>query len=150
MLLLPCVDDDPGYLERDDSSGGTLLFNQDGTSTAGKTGVGPAAARYRLLTIAENTTLTVDGTLMVNAVTGRPAAGHYDQDVTGGYAEIVLNGAIAVHGTLENFGYGRGSGVITATVAPSSVTPAVVSCADEAPRSSAAVFSAAQISGSSP
>ena len=113
-LLLPCVDDDPGYLERDDSSGGTLLFNQDGTSTAGKTGVGPAAARYRLLTIAENTTLTVDGTLMVNAVTGRPAAGHYDQDVTGGYAEIVLNGAIAVNGTLENFGYVRGSGVITA------------------------------------
>ncbi len=113
-LLLPCVDDDPGYLERDDSSGGTLLFNQDGTSTAGKTGVGPAAARYRLLTIAENTTLTVDGTLMVNAVTGRPAAGHYDQDVTGGYAEIILNGAITVNGTLENFGYVRGSGTVTA------------------------------------
>ncbi len=113
-LLLPCVDDDPGYVARDDGNGGTILFNANGTSTAGKTGVGPNASLYRELIIPQGITLTVDGTLMVNAVTGRPASGHYDQDVTGGYSQITLDGSIEVNGTLENFGYIKGSGTVTA------------------------------------
>ena len=113
-LLIPCVDDDPGYVAKDDGNGGTILFNADGASTAGNTGVGPDAKLYRKLTVSEGVTLTVNGTVMVNAVTGRPAAGHYDQDVTGNYAQIDLDGSIVVNGTLENFGYIKGSGTVTA------------------------------------
>lgn len=109
MLLIPCMDHDVGY---DPATG----YCPDGTSTAGKTGAGPAAARYRKLTIAEDAALTVDGTVLVNAVTGRPAAGHYDQDITGGYGEITLEGSLVVRsgGTLDVCGYLNGAGSVTA------------------------------------
>ena len=109
MLLIPCMDGDVGY---DPVTG----YCPDGTSTAGKTGVGPAAACYRKLTIAEGAALTVDGTVLVNAVTGRPAAGHYDQDITGGCGEITLAGSIVVNdgGTLDVCGYLNGTGSVTA------------------------------------
>ena len=53
---------------------------------------------------------------MVNAVTGRPAAGHYDQDITGGYSQIILEGNIIVKegGLLDVFGRVKGSGMIEA------------------------------------
>ena len=91
-------------------------FNQNGTSTAGKVGVGPDAYLYRELTVAEGATLTVNGTVMVNAVTGRPSGGHMDMDVTGGYAQINLYGDIVVNngGTLDCFGYIKGDGLVTA------------------------------------
>ncbi|MCI6359689.1 MAG: InlB B-repeat-containing protein [Clostridiales bacterium] len=109
MLLIPCMDHDVGY---DPATG----YCPDGTSTAGKTGVGPAAACYRKLTIAEDAALTVDGTVLVNAVTGRPAAGHYDQDITGSYGEITLEGSLVVRsgGTLDVCGYLNGAGSVTA------------------------------------
>lgn len=109
ILLIPCMDNDVGY---DPATG----YCPDGTSTAGKTGAGPAAARYRKLTIAEDAALTVDGTVLVNAVTGRPAAGHYDQDITGGYGEITLEGSLVVRsgGTLDVCGYLNGAGSVTA------------------------------------
>lgn len=114
LLLIPCMDNDVGY---DPATG----YCPDGTSTAGKTGVGPAAACYRKLTIAEGAVLTVDGTVLVNAVTGRPAAGHYDQDVTGGYGEITLAGGIVVRsgGTLDVCGYLNGDGGVTANAGAS-------------------------------
>lgn len=114
MLLIPCMDGDVGY---DPATG----YCPDGTSTAGKTGVGPAAACYRKLTIAEGAVLTVDGTVLVNAVTGRPAAGHYDQDVTGGYGEITLEGSLVVRsgGTLDVCGYLNGDGGVTANAGAS-------------------------------
>ena len=110
-LLLPCMDNDPGYLNRNG-----IQFNPDGTSTAGQTGVGPAAHNYRTLTIPTSVTLTIEGTVMVNAVTGRPGNGHYDQDVTGGFAQIDLSGHILVPagGVLDVFGYVKGTGSITA------------------------------------
>ena len=109
LLLIPCMDNDVGY---DPATG----YCPDGTSTAGKTGRGPAAACYRKLTVAGDATLTVEGTVLVNAVTGRPAAGHYDQDVTGGYGEIALDGSILVRsgGTLDVCGYLNGTGSVTA------------------------------------
>ena len=113
-LLIPCVESDVGYIDRDDGNGGIIRFNQDGTDTAGNTGVGPNAYRYRLLTVPQGVTLTVNGTLMVNAVTGRPVDAYVEQDVTGGYGELGLEGTIIVNGTLESFGYIRGSGTITA------------------------------------
>ena len=114
LLLIPCMDNDVGY---DPATG----YCPDGTSTAGKTGVGPAAACYRKLTIAEGAVLTVDGTVLVNAVTGRPAAGHYDQDVTGGYGEITLEGSLVVRsgGTLDVCGYLNGDGGVTANAGAS-------------------------------
>ncbi len=114
LLLIPCMDNDVGY---DPATG----YCPDGTSTAGKTGVGPAAACYRKLTIAEGAVLTVDGTVLVNAVTGRPAAGHYDQDITGGYGEITLAGGIVVRsgGTLDVCGYLNGDGGVTANAGAS-------------------------------
>lgn len=114
LLLIPCMDNDVGY---DPATG----YCPDGTSTAGKTGVGPAAACYRKLTIAEGAALTVDGTVLVNAVTGRPAAGHYDQDVTGGYGEITLEGSLVVRsgGTLDVCGYLNGDGGVTANAGAS-------------------------------
>lgn len=113
-LLIPCVESDVGYIDRDDGNGGIIRFNQDGTDTAGNTGVGPNAYRYRLLTVPQGVTLTVNGTLMVNAVTGRPVDEYVEQDVTGGYGELGLEGTIIVNGTLESFGYIRGGGTITA------------------------------------
>ena len=91
-------------------------FNQNGTSTAGTVGVGPNAYLYRELTVAEGVTMTINGTVMVNAVTGRPSGGHMDMDITGGYAQINLYGDIVVNdgGTLDCFGYIKGDGLVTA------------------------------------
>ena len=109
-LLLPCMDNDKGYIKR-----GEFLMNPDGTDTGGQ-GVGPNAKLYRTVTLANGATLTVYGSVMVNAVTGRKATANSDQDVTGGYAVLELNGKVNVEdgGHLDAFGYVRGSGVVTA------------------------------------
>ncbi len=104
-LIVSCMDNDPGVVKG---------RNPDGTNTAGTVGVGPDAKLYSTLTVPEGKTLTVNGTLIVNAVTGRPEAGHYDQDITGGYAKIALDGNIVVNGTLKNYGYIEGTGSVTA------------------------------------
>ncbi len=113
-LLLPCMDNDKGYIKRS-QLGTTYLMNPNGTDTSGQ-GVGANAALYRTVTVAEGTTLSVSGSLMVNAVTGRKGTANCDQDVTGGYAVLVLNGKITVEngGHLDAFGYVRGSGAVTA------------------------------------
>lgn len=100
-LLIPCMDNDVGYT----STG----HNPDGTTSSVK-------ALYRTLTIPENLTLTVEGTVLVNAVTGYPAGGDYDQDIRGGYAQINLAGNILVKngGLLDNCGYITGAGQVTA------------------------------------
>lgn len=113
-LLLPCMDNDKGYIKRS-QFGTTYLMNPNGTDTSGQ-GVGSNAALYRTVTVAEGTTLTVSGSLMINAVTGRKGTANCDQDVTGGYAVLELNGKITVEdgGHLDAFGYVRGSGAVTA------------------------------------
>ena len=101
-LLVPCKADDTGYQNE--------KYNYDNPDTANRKAV------YRTLTIAEGATLTINGTLLVNSVSGRASAGHYDQDVTGGYGRVVVNGSIVVEngGLLDNFGYISGSGTVTA------------------------------------
>lgn len=113
-LLLPCMDNDKGYIKRS-QFGSTYLMNPNGTDTSGQ-GVGANATLYRTVTVAEGTTLSVYGSLMVNAVTGRKATANSDQDVTGGYAVLELNGKVTVEngGHLDAFGYVRGYGLITA------------------------------------
>lgn len=100
FLLIPCMDNDPGYV-----SG----HNPDGTTTSVKT-------QYRTLTIPQDITLTVKGSILVNAVTGYPAGGNYDQDIRGGYAQINLAGNIVVEngGLLDNCGIITGPGQVTA------------------------------------
>lgn len=101
FLLLPCMDNDVGYT----STG----YNPDGTTTSVK-------SQYRTLTIDENATLTIEGKVLINAVTGYPGGGDYDQDIRGGYAQINLSGNIIVKsgGILDNCGYIKGSGEIIA------------------------------------
>ena len=99
-LLIPCMDNDPGYV-----SG----HNPDGTTTSVK-------SVYRTLTIPNDVTLSVEGSILVNAVTGYPAGGNYDQDIRGGYAQINLAGNIVVEngGLLDNCGIITGPGQVTA------------------------------------
>ncbi len=115
-LLLPCMDDDKGYIKRSMFGQSlTYMMNPDGTDGSGQ-GVGPNAKLYRSVTVATGATLTVYGSVMVNAVTGRKATANSDQDVTGGYAVLNLNGKINVEdgGHLDAFGYVRGSGLVNA------------------------------------
>jgi uncharacterized repeat protein (TIGR02543 family) len=105
-------------------SGVTLLLkcensttiNPDGTSGSNK---GPDKEAYTTLTIADSTTLTVEGTLVVNAYTGVQNGGGYDQGlINGGWAQIVLDGTIDVNGgTMKNYGSVIGSGKVNATSA---------------------------------
>ncbi|MBR3561561.1 MAG: InlB B-repeat-containing protein [Oscillospiraceae bacterium] len=99
-LLVPCNGNDSGYQNGNNYDNPTAASNK---------------SLFRTLTIAGGATLTVNGTLLVNSVSGRAAAGHYDQDITGGYGQIVLNGNLVVNsdGVLDNFGYISGSGLIT-------------------------------------
>jgi len=116
-LILPCIDNDPGYVHRT-HDGQNIWFNQDANDPKyleDHVGVGKHAYCYRTLTVPAGVTLTVNGTVMVNAVTGRPSGGHNDMDVTGGYAQIELAGDIVVSsgGVLESFGYIKGGGQVT-------------------------------------
>ena len=109
-LLLPCMDEDTGYVKQ-----GGYLMSPDGTDATGGQGIGPNAKLYRSLTVAEGVQLRVSGSLLVNAVTGRPSAGHFDQDVTGGYAQLNLLGNVTVENGahLDAFGFVKGSGLVT-------------------------------------
>lgn len=97
MLLVPCRDGDTGY----DEAG----YNPDGTNASPSGG----AVLYRTLTVPEDVTLTVRGTLLINAITGRVGSGaRHNYDISGGYGKIVLNGKI----TVENGGLIDVSGIV--------------------------------------
>jgi len=116
-LLLPCIDEDTGYQTYpirilEGGTEGKIEFNHHGKGVDGLKGFGPNANVYRKLIIPEEYTMTVKGTVLVNSVSGREGTAFHEQDVTGGYAEIELEGMIVVErgGVLENFGYVTGSG----------------------------------------
>lgn len=95
-FVIPCFAGDPGYTE----AGGI----PDGTATEN----GDTESLYCTLTVPEDCTLTVEGTLLVNARTGRRMPGPgADQNVSGGYGEIALQGRILVKdgGCLDCAGY---------------------------------------------
>ena len=106
ILLIPCVDNDPGYC---DDGAEALMLNHDGSDADSQ------AQLYRTLTVARDVTLTVEGRVLVNSVSGRPVAAGGDQDITGGYGEIALEGSLVVQngGVLDCFGYIRGDGRVT-------------------------------------
>lgn len=103
-LFLPCQEDDVPFLPSREN------YNPKGTDPDGK------ASLYRKIKVEKNATVTVEGTLIVNAITGRPKSGHCDQDISGGYAQIDLDGKIFVEsgGLLDVSGYVKGSGDVTA------------------------------------
>ena len=110
LLLVPCMADDTGYSQR----AGSEYYNPNGTAV--EPALGANGTRYCTLTEAEGAALTVRGTLLENAETGRPQAGHLDQDINGGYGELQLNGTITVEqgGIFDSCGYTKGNGRITA------------------------------------
>ena len=113
-LLLPCSIGDSGY---DPTTG----FNPDAKEVGSKR-TGMVGEKYFTFTIPSGVTLTVEGTVLVNAVTGRPQAGHLDMDVNGDYAQIDLAGNILVKsgGVLDVCGYVKAatSGDCTITAEP--------------------------------
>lgn len=104
ILLLPCSATDTGYT--------ATGFNPDGTTT----GTADLALLFRTLTVPAGKTVTIEGTVMVNAVTGRRNGGHLDQDITGGYSLIDLAGDVVVQsgGLLDVFGRVTGPGAVEA------------------------------------
>ena len=94
-LVVPCSAVDTGNRENVPPQG------TDTTTTLGRNGT-----LYRTLTIAEDTTLTVNGTLVINAVVGRQKNGHFDQDINGGYGRVVNHGTIDIlpGGAVDAFG----------------------------------------------
>ncbi len=110
MLLLPVSGTDAGYSS-------VTGFNPDGTNSAkGQFGKSDDANVLYTLNVPKGVTMTINGTVLVNAVTGRPHAGYYDMDVTGAYGQIDLDGNIVVDsgGILDVCGYVTGSGTVTA------------------------------------
>ena len=104
-LVVPCSAVDTGNRENVPPQG------TDTTTTLGRNGT-----LYRTLTIAEGKTLTVNGTLVINAVVGRQKSGHFDQDINGGYGCVVNNGTIDIRsgGAVDAFGLIEGeSGNVT-------------------------------------
>ena len=109
-LVLPCRDGDYGY-ENDG-------FCPDGTTTNPSAEL---ATCYSVLTIPKNVTLTVNGTLLVNAVTGRMTTSGSIYNISGGYAKIVNNGNIVVNSgaALDCNGRIEGSGFVLANAGAS-------------------------------
>jgi len=101
-LFLPCQDNDTVFIPSIET------YNPEGTNVNGK------ETLYRQVTVAEGVKLDIEGTVIVNAITGRPRSSG-DHDISGGYAEIVLNGQIHVKsgGLLDVYGYVRGDGHVT-------------------------------------
>ncbi len=82
-LLVPCDDVMTGYTETG--------YNPDSPQANG------VASLYRTLTVESDASLTVNGTLLLNAVTGRTKAGSVlPYDNSGAYAQIKLFGDMTV------------------------------------------------------
>ena len=84
-FVVPCFAGDVGYTADGGIPDGAAAENGDTKS------------RYCALTVPADCTLTVEGTLLINAQTGRAVAGPgASQDFSGGYGEILLYGDITV------------------------------------------------------
>jgi hypothetical protein len=106
FLLLPCMDNDVGYNEKGYAPDGTDKYLNSSHVSC-----------YGTLTIGSGATLTVNGSVLVNAVVGTcgQTSGVNQGQISGGYAAIDLVGNIVIHngGYLENFGEVNGGGQIT-------------------------------------
>ena len=107
-LVVPCTEDDKGNnsVRGDAQKGEPPCGIGTGSSDIGRNGT-----LYRTLAIESDKTLTVEGTLVVNAVIGRQGRGHYDYDINGGYGRVVNHGTIDIRsgGTVDAFGLVEGA-----------------------------------------
>ena len=106
-LVVPCISGDEGYDARIENK---AQYNPDGTVADRN----DHKQLYQSFTVPENITLEVKGTLIINAVTGRAAAGHFDMDNTGGYGQLNLNGTLIIsgNGLVDSAGFVKGSGEV--------------------------------------
>ena len=107
-LVVPCTEDDKGNnsVRGDAQKGEPPCGIGTGSSDIGRNGT-----LYRTLAIESGKTLTVEGTLVVNAVIGRQGRGHYDYDINGGYGRVVNHGTIDIRsgGAVDAFGLVEGA-----------------------------------------
>ena len=107
-LVVPCTEDDKGNnsVRGDAQKGEPPCGIGTGSSDIGRNGT-----LYRTLAIESGKTLTVKGTLVVNAVIGRQGRGHYDYDINGGYGRVVNHGTIDIRsgGAVDAFGLVEGA-----------------------------------------
>ena len=107
-LVVPCTEDDKGNnsVRGDAQKGEPPCGIGTGSSDIGRNGT-----LYRTLAIESDKTLTVEGTLVVNAVIGRQGRGHYDYDINGGYGRVVNHGTIDIRsgGAVDAFGLVEGA-----------------------------------------
>lgn len=95
---------------------GEVGSNEYNAHPVGTTDSNPVPTLYITLTIPQNVTLNVSGTLTVGAVTGKQMHGYYQNAVTGNYTQINLSGNVIVNSaTLNVYGYIKGAGKVTTT-----------------------------------
>ena len=102
-LLVPCKDNDVGYCENG--------YNPDSSFGSGYT----EGRLYRTLTVPEDVSLDVYGTLLINAETSRAINGDPNgYGITGGYGKTQLAGKITVFpgGVLDCSGITDGTGTV--------------------------------------
>lgn len=106
-LVIPYFNGDVGYDARIKNK---EEYNADGTVTDRK----DYKELYQSLTVPKDVILEVQGTLIINAITGRAAAGHYDMDNTGGYGQLNLDGKLIIsnNGLVDSAGFVKGSGEV--------------------------------------
>ncbi len=99
-LLLPCMDNDIGWQASGDGAGFSPSL-QSGTPHL-----------YRQVSVANCATLTVNGTVIVNAQVGGDTS---TWGIRGGYAQLNLEGNLVVNngGLLDCSGYIKGAGDVT-------------------------------------
>lgn len=101
-LVVPCFNDDPGYIARSDDTYSYFCPDHDSKT--------PAKSKFRVLSVPENISITIEntGTVLINAETGLAGGGQpQSYGVSGNYAEMSLAGTITVNngGVLDASGY---------------------------------------------
>ena len=101
-------------------SGVTLLVpytesvsaTEEGTTANASAIFAAETKTYRILTVEEGATLTVNGTLTVGGIIGYPSQ-YYQGHTSGSHGRIVNNGVISVaSGTMRTYGFVEGSGSV--------------------------------------
>ena len=113
-LLIPFdAEDTTGWLGSGEE--GKPAFDRLPDSSPSQNASVPRASLYVSLDVPASVNISVNGTLTVGALTGSKQAGPYQNEVSGGYGQINLNGNIVVNSaTLRVMGYIVGTGSITA------------------------------------
>lgn len=102
ILFLPCQDGDEAFVPSME------VYNPSGKGTSGQPSL------YRTVTVDKDATVTIKGTVIVNAISGNETSTGRDHAISGGYSQMILNGNIVVEngGLLDVYGYVKGEGSV--------------------------------------